>query len=74
MSVTPSTTAQRVLTLCLKVTDNADLIFIRDALDLVLPKLAKVINNLKEFALQYKDLPTLGYTHYQSAQYVFQEL
>ena len=52
------------------VTDNADLIFIRDALDLVLPKLAKVINNLKEFALKYKDVPTLGYTHYQPAQLI----
>ncbi|KAL2221507.1 adenylosuccinate lyase [Thermoascus aurantiacus ATCC 26904] len=50
------------------VTDNADLIFMRDALDLILPKLAKVIHNLKQFALKYKDLPTLGFTHYQAAQ------
>ncbi|KAK2744369.1 adenylosuccinase ade13 [Myotisia sp. PD_48] len=50
------------------VTDNADLIFIRDALDLILPKLAKVIHNLSQFALKYKDLPTLGFTHYQAAQ------
>lgn len=40
----------------------------RDALDLILPKLAKVIHNLKEFALKYKDLPTLGFTHAQPAQ------
>ena len=40
----------------------------RDSLDLLLPKLAKVIHNLSEFAIKYKDLPTLGYTHYQAAQ------
>jgi adenylosuccinate lyase len=34
----------------------------RDALDLILPKLAKVIRNLSQFALKYKDLPTLGFT------------
>ncbi|OAL68741.1 adenylosuccinate lyase [Trichophyton violaceum] len=50
------------------VTDNADLIFIRDALDLILPKLAKVIHNLAQFSLKYKDLPALGFTHYQAAQ------
>ncbi|KAM5448374.1 adenylosuccinase ade13 [Microsporum audouinii] len=52
----------------LQVTDNADLIFIRDALDLILPKLAKVIHNLAQFSLKYKDLPALGFTHYQAAQ------
>ena len=40
----------------------------RDALALILPKLAKVIHNLSQFALQFKDLPTLGFTHYQAAQ------
>ena len=34
----------------------------RDALDLALRKLAKVIYNLSQFALKYKDLPTLGFT------------
>ncbi|KAJ4407258.1 adenylosuccinase ade13 [Neurospora sp. IMI 360204] len=52
------------------VTDNADLIFIQKALDLILPKLAKVIQNLKEFALKHKDTPTLGFTHYQPAQLI----
>ncbi|CCC12288.1 unnamed protein product [Sordaria macrospora k-hell] len=52
------------------ITDNADLIFIQKALDLILPKLAKVIQNLKEFALKYKDTPTLGFTHYQPAQLI----
>jgi len=50
----------------LAVTDNADLIFQQRALDLILPKLAKVIQNLQGFALQQKDLPTLGFTHYQA--------
>ena len=50
------------------VTDNADLIFMRDALDMLLPKLAKVIHNLAQFSMKWKDLPTLGYTHYQPAQ------
>jgi adenylosuccinate lyase len=50
------------------VTDNADLIFLKDGLDLLLPKLATVIHRLSRFALQFKDMPTLGYTHYQPAQ------
>ena len=41
-------------------TDNADLIFLRDGLDLLLPKLATVILKLSDFARQYKDLPCLG--------------
>lgn len=45
------------------MTDNADLVFIRDGLDMLLPKLAKVVHNLAKFALQYKDLPTLGFTY-----------
>lgn len=40
----------------------------RDALDVILPKLAKVIHNLSLFAIKFKDLPTLGFTHYQAAQ------
>lgn len=40
----------------------------RDALDFVLPKLAKVIDNLSRFAIKWKELPTLGFTHYQAAQ------
>ncbi|KAA0203635.1 hypothetical protein HAZT_HAZT000133 [Hyalella azteca] len=50
------------------VGDNTDLLCIRDGLDLLLPKLARVISRLSKFALQYKDLPTLGYTHMQPAQ------
>ncbi|KAI9729018.1 MAG: adenylosuccinase ade13 [Chrysothrix sp. TS-e1954] len=50
------------------VTDNADLIFLRDGLKILLPKLAKVIQQFSAFALKYKDEPCLGYTHLQPAQ------
>lgn len=50
------------------VTDNADLVIMRDGLDMLLPKLAGVIQQLRDFALQYKDLACLAYTHGQSAQ------
>ena len=47
---------------------NADLIFLRDGLDLLLPKLAVVIARLTAFATQHRSLPTLGFTHFQPAQ------
>ncbi|KAM7360537.1 adenylosuccinate lyase [Cochliomyia hominivorax] len=50
------------------VGDNTDLLILRDALDLLLPRLASVIYCLKEFALKYKSQPTLGFTHLQPAQ------
>ena len=50
------------------VGDNTDLVQLRDALYLVKRKLVQTINILKEFAVKYRDLPTLGYTHYQPAQ------
>lgn len=50
------------------VTDNADLIFLRDAYDIVIPKLVNVIDRLSKFAEEYKDLPVLGWTHFQPAQ------
>jgi len=50
------------------VGDNTDLIIIRDALNLIIPRVASVIYCLKEFALEYKSLPTLGFTHLQPAQ------
>ncbi|KAF6229198.1 hypothetical protein HO133_007314 [Letharia lupina] len=49
------------------VTDNADLIFLRDGLDLLLPKLATVIKKLSDFARKYRDQACLGYTHGQPA-------
>ena len=51
------------------VTDNADLIIIRDGLEILLPKIARCIDRLTNFAKEYKDLPTVGYTHFQSAQF-----
>ena len=52
------------------VTDNADLIIYRDAMRYIRRELIAVMKNLADFALKYKDLPTLGYTHYQPAQLV----
>ncbi len=52
------------------VTDNADLIIYRDGLKYLRGEIAKVLKNLADFAEKYKDLPTLGYTHYQPAQLV----
>lgn len=40
----------------------------RDALDLLIPKLAKVLSNLQSFALEWKNEPTLSFTHLQPAQ------
>ena len=50
------------------VTDNADLIVIKDGLNIILPKIARCVDRLAKFAENYKNLPTLGFTHYQSAQ------
>lgn len=50
------------------VTDNADMIIMREALEIVKGKLLTVIKNLSGFALEYKDLPALAYTHLQAAQ------
>ncbi|KAM3450491.1 hypothetical protein MY3296_006054 [Beauveria thailandica] len=52
------------------VTDNAELILMKDALDLLTKKLAKVISNLAAFALKWKAQPTLAYTHLQAAQLI----
>lgn len=52
------------------VTDNADLVIYRDALTYLRSELLGVLANLSDFAEKYKDLPTLGYTHYQPAQLV----
>lgn len=52
------------------VTDNADLIILRNGLDILLPKLAKTISKLSSFALEQKSTPCLGYTHGQPAQLI----
>ncbi|MCD6435490.1 MAG: adenylosuccinate lyase, partial [Clostridiales bacterium] len=50
------------------VGDNTDIIQMREGLYLVRKKLVYLISKLKEFSLEYKDLPTLGFTHFQPAQ------
>ena len=50
------------------VGDNTDLIIMRDALKLVRTKLLNVIDLLSKFCDKYKNLPTLGFTHFQPAQ------
>ncbi|CAA7262696.1 unnamed protein product [Cyclocybe aegerita] len=50
------------------VTDNADLIFLRQGLGYLIRSLGILISRLSAFAAQYKDLPTLGFTHFQPAQ------
>lgn len=50
------------------VTDNADVIILREAMQIVRAKLVTVIKNLSDFALENKDLPALAYTHLQAAQ------
>lgn len=50
------------------VGDNTDIIIMTEALKLVRDKLINVIDKLSEFAVAYKDMPTLGFTHYQPAQ------
>ena len=47
---------------------NSEIIMIDEALDIVKCKLVNVMDKLKKFALKYKDLPTLGFTHLQPAQ------
>ncbi|MFM9965651.1 MAG: adenylosuccinate lyase [Planctomycetaceae bacterium] len=50
------------------VTDNTDLILMREALQLVQSKLVAVIDELGKFAATYRELPCLGFTHLQPAQ------
>ncbi len=50
------------------VGDNTDIIIMKEALLLVRKKLINVIAELAKFADQYKELPTLAFTHFQPAQ------
>jgi adenylosuccinate lyase len=50
------------------VTDNTDLVQMRDGLVLLRAKLLRLIADLAAFAARYRDLATLGYTHLQPAQ------
>jgi adenylosuccinate lyase len=50
------------------VTDNTDLLLMREALTLLRGRLFGVIDALAEFAVRYRNVPTLGFTHFQPAQ------
>ncbi|MBD3390961.1 MAG: adenylosuccinate lyase [Chitinivibrionales bacterium] len=50
------------------VGDNTDLVVMREACLVLLRRFAPLIAALKDFALRYKDLATLGFTHFQPAQ------
>ena len=50
------------------VGDNTDLMILYDAMRLIRKKLVNAIALLAKFADQYKDVPTLGFTHFQPAQ------
>lgn len=50
------------------VVDNAELILMRQGMQLLANRIASAIDALAKFADKWKDLPTLGYTHFQPAQ------
>ena len=50
------------------VGDNTDIIIMREGLRLVRSKLINVIAQLKAFAMEYREMPTLAFTHFQPAQ------
>ena len=50
------------------ISDNADLILMRDALTLIRARVVRTLRALGAFARRHRDLPTLGYTHFQPAQ------
>lgn len=50
------------------VGDNTDILQIKEALEIIKKKLVNLLYVMSEFALEYKNMPTLGYTHFQPAQ------
>ncbi|MCX5632768.1 MAG: adenylosuccinate lyase [Phycisphaerae bacterium] len=48
--------------------DNADLIIMKNAMQIIAGKLASLIDSLSSFAKKYRSLTTLGFTHFQPAQ------
>ncbi len=50
------------------VGDNTDVILMVEAMKIIRTKVLSVINKLSKFAMKYKDMPTLGFTHFQAAQ------
>ena len=49
------------------VGDNTDIIIMTEAMKIVRKKLVNVVRVLSKFAAEYKDLPTLAFTHFQPA-------
>lgn len=50
------------------VGDNTDIIVMKQALELIRGKLVNLMHRISKFALEYKSLPCLGFTHFQAAQ------
>lgn len=50
------------------VGDNTDVIVMTEAMKIIKAKVLSVISKLADFAMEYKDMPTLGFTHFQAAQ------
>ena len=50
------------------VGDNTDIITMTEAMKLIRKRLVNLMDKLSKFALEYKDLPCLGFTHFQPAQ------
>ncbi|MFA7662178.1 MAG: adenylosuccinate lyase [Anaerovoracaceae bacterium] len=50
------------------VGDNTDLLVMKEGLDLLVGKVVNVVDYLSRFAMEYRELPTLGFTHFQPAQ------
>jgi adenylosuccinate lyase len=50
------------------VGDNTDLIQIKEGLLILKKRMVNVMDRLQKFSIQYKDMPTLGFTHFQPAQ------
>jgi adenylosuccinate lyase len=67
--VTEYTTLLPCIIYPLKITfSNADLIFLREGLGYLIRSLSILVSRLSNFAEKYKELPTLGFTHFQPAQ------
>lgn len=50
------------------VGDNTDVIIMTEAMRIIRKKVLSVVSRLSDFAMKYKDMPTLGFTHFQAAQ------
>ncbi|MCT4633683.1 MAG: adenylosuccinate lyase [Firmicutes bacterium] len=50
------------------VGDNTDILVMKEALDLIKKRLVNLMSNIRNFSQKHKDVPTLGFTHFQAAQ------